>query len=59
MAMGLLHLETAPFNLYSLTGMILVSGLLWAPGVFILMAVPFRSMDPSLEEAAAASGANS
>ena len=56
--MELFHLESAPFNIYSLQGMILVEGLLWAPAVFLLMAVPFRSMDPSLEEAATASGAS-
>lgn len=44
------------FNLFSLPGMILVEGLLWTPVVFLLMATPFRSMDPSLEESAAVFG---
>jgi iron(III) transport system permease protein len=46
-------------NLFSLPGMILIEGLLWTPVVFLLMATPFRSMDPSLEESAAISGSTS
>jgi iron(III) transport system permease protein len=56
--MELFGLQTAPFNLYSLAGMILVSGLIWAPGVFLLMVVPFRTMDAALAEAANANGAS-
>lgn len=44
------------FNLFSLPGMILIEALLWTPVVFLLMATPFRSMDPSLEESAAVFG---
>ena len=47
------------FNLFSMPGMILVEALLWAPVVFLLMATPFRSLDPSLEDAAMVSGSNS
>ena len=36
--------------------MVLVESFLWIPIVFLLMATPFRSMDPSLEEAATTSG---
>jgi iron(III) transport system permease protein len=54
---GWLHLSDSPFNVFSLGGMILLEGLLWAPVVFLLLASTFRSMDPSLEEAAAAAGA--
>src|SRR5919108_1081229 len=43
-------------NIFSLPGMILVESFLWIPVVFLLMSTPFRSMDPSLEEAATASG---
>jgi iron(III) transport system permease protein len=46
------------FDVYSLPGMVLVEAAVWVPVVFLLMAVPFRSMDPSLEEAALANGAN-
>lgn len=44
------------FNIFSLEGMVLVESFIWIPIVFLLMATPFRSMDPSLEEAATASG---
>ena len=44
------------FNIFSLSGMVLVESFLWIPIVFLLMATPFRSMDPSLEEAATTSG---
>ena len=44
------------FNIFSMAGMVVVEGFLWTPIVFLLMATPFRSMDPSLEEAAVVSG---
>jgi len=43
---------------YTLPGMIWIEGLHSAPLAFVLMAAAFRSMDPSLEEAAAASRAD-
>lgn len=46
------------FNIFSMGGMIVVEGFLWTPIVFLLMATPFRSMDPSLEEAAVVSGSS-
>ena len=46
------------FDIFSLKGMILVEGFLWTPVVFLLMATPFRSMDPSLEEAAVVAGSS-
>ncbi len=46
------------FDIFSMSGMILVEGFLWTPIVFLLMATPFRSMDPSLEEAAVVAGSN-
>jgi iron(III) transport system permease protein len=46
------------FNVFSMAGMILVEGFLWTPVVFLLMATPFRSMDPSLEEAAVVAGSS-
>lgn len=47
-----------PFDVYSIPGMILVEGLHLSPLVFLLMAASFRSLDPSLEESAIASGAS-
>jgi iron(III) transport system permease protein len=46
------------FDIFSLAGMIVIEAVLWTPFVFLLMSTPFRSMDPSLEESAATSGAN-
>ena len=53
----LLGLKSSPFNIFTMTGMILVEGVVWTPVVFLFMAAPFRSMDPSLEESASMSGA--
>lgn len=44
-------------TVYSLPGMVWVEGLHTAPFAFVLMSAAFRNMDPSLEEAAAASRA--
>lgn len=54
---AVVSLTGAPlFNIFSLPGMVLVESFLWIPIVFLLMATPFRSMDPSLEEAATTAG---
>jgi iron(III) transport system permease protein len=53
----LLGLKSSPFDIHTMAGMIWVEGLLWTPVVFLFMAAPFRSMDPSLEESASMSGA--
>jgi iron(III) transport system permease protein len=56
--LGKLFGADAPiFNIFSMPGMVLVEGILWTPVVFLLMAVPFRSMDPALEEASSIAGA--
>ena len=52
------NLSTAPFNIYSMGGMIWVDGLHYSPAAFLLMTAAFRAMDPSLEESAMMSGAN-
>lgn len=48
-----------PFNVYSLPGMIFVQAMHLAPTAFIMGVATFTSMDPSMEEAAVASGASS
>lgn len=53
----LFHLDRGPFPIFSMGGMIWVEGLHDAPFAFLLMSAVFRSMDPTLEEAAAVSGA--
>jgi iron(III) transport system permease protein len=45
-------------DIYSIGGMIWVDGLHYSPMAFLLMTAAFRSMDPSLEEAALMSGAS-
>jgi len=54
--MKLLHLEKAPFNIYSLYGMIWAEGIHIYPLTFLIMAAAFRSMDMALEESATMSG---
>jgi iron(III) transport system permease protein len=51
-------LDAAPFDIYSMGGMIWVDGLHYSPMAFLLMSAAFRSMDPALEESAMMSGAN-
>jgi iron(III) transport system permease protein len=53
-----LGFDGAPFDVYSLGGMIWVDGLHYSPMAFLLMSAAFRSMDPALEESAMMSGAN-
>jgi iron(III) transport system permease protein len=52
----LFALSSPPFNLYSLTGMAFVQGVSFVPGAFFMLAAAYRSMDPSLEEAAYTAG---
>jgi ABC-type spermidine/putrescine transport system permease subunit II len=54
----LLDTETVFLDIYSMPGMIWVDGLHYSPMAFLLMTAAFRSMDPSLEEQAAMSGAS-
>ena len=56
--MDAFNLQSAPFDVYSLLGMIWVDGLHYSPMAFLLMTAAFRAMDPSLEESATMSGAN-
>jgi len=49
-------LAAPPFNLYSLPGMAFVQGISFVPGAFFMLAAAYRSMDPSLEEAAYTAG---
>ena len=52
----LFGLRQAPFNIFSIWGMVWVSGLYGASSTFLLTSVAFNTMDPSLEEAARISG---
>jgi len=56
--MSLFGLESAPFNIFSLPGMIWAHSVGQVPLAFLMMVAAFKSMDPSLEESAMMSGAN-
>ncbi|MBI4318952.1 MAG: iron ABC transporter permease [Chloroflexi bacterium] len=56
--MSLMGLQKAPFDIYTMWGMIWIEALHFVPLVFILMGAALRSMDPSLEESAMMSGAS-
>ena len=53
-----LGLEAAPFNVYSMWGMIWAEAIHLYPLVFLLMSAAFRNMDTSLEEAALTAGSS-
>ncbi len=54
---SVLNLQHAPIDIYSLGGMIFLEGLRLVPTAFLMLVPLMRNMDPSLEEAAAVSGA--
>jgi len=58
LAMELFGLEGAPFNIYSLSGMILVEGLLDLPIAYLLIAPAMSAFDVSLEESSRVCGAS-
>jgi iron(III) transport system permease protein len=49
-------LEEPPLNLYNIPGMAFIQGVSFVPSAFFMLAAAYRSMDPSLEEAAYTSG---
>jgi iron(III) transport system permease protein len=53
-----LGLEKAPFNVYSMAGMVWAEAIHGYPLVFLLMSAAFRNMDTSLEEAALSAGSS-
>ncbi len=46
------------FNFYSMSGLVIVFGIYYAPYVYMFTASALRNMDPSLEEASEVSGAS-
>ena len=56
--MYLFGMQSPPFNVFSLPGMIWVHSVGQVPLAFLMMVAAFKSMDPSLEESAMMSGAN-
>jgi len=56
--MQLFDLSDAPFNVYSLWGMVFVESLITAPLAFLMVSAALYSMDPSLEESARVAGSS-
>ena len=56
--MSVFGLDAAPFNIYSLGGIIWVEGLFHVPFVYLFCIGPLRNMDPALEEASRLSGSS-
>ncbi|MBI4527002.1 MAG: iron ABC transporter permease [Deltaproteobacteria bacterium] len=56
--MSIFGLESPPFNVFSMSGMIWVQAVGQVPLAFLMMVAAFKSMDPSLEESAMMSGAS-
>jgi iron(III) transport system permease protein len=54
----MLGLNSSPFNIYSMGGMIWAEAIHLYPLVFLLMSAAFRNMDTSLEEAALTAGSS-
>ena len=53
-----LDITRGPLNIYTMWGMVFVSGILAIPSMWLLLLGLFRNFDPRLEEAASASGAS-
>ena len=53
-----LHLAEAPFNIYSMSGMVWCLTLFYAPFAFITISRAMEKMDPTLEEASRVAGAS-
>jgi iron(III) transport system permease protein len=45
-------------NVYSISGMVFIEGLLWSPLVFLMLSATFRAANADMEEAARISGAS-
>jgi iron(III) transport system permease protein len=58
MLIDLFGLAEAPFNIYSIPGMIFVEALITAPLAFLLISAALYSMDPALEESARVAGSS-
>ena len=52
-----LDTDQVVFNVYSMTGMIIIEGFSWTPLAYLLMSSVMRSADASMEEASMMSGA--
>lgn len=53
---ALFRIDSGPFDIFTLEGMVFVEGIRGGTTLFLLMVAAYRVMDPALEEAAAISG---
>jgi iron(III) transport system permease protein len=51
-------LSEAPFNIYSMPGLVFVEGLILTPLAFLIISAALRGMDPALEESARTLGSS-
>ena len=56
--MNMFGFEKAPFNIYSLPGLVFVEGLVLSPLAFLIIAAAMKGMDPALEESAKTLGSS-
>ena len=56
--MDVVGLQEAPFDVFSIWGMIWVESVLLFPLTFLIMSAAFRAMDPALEDSATMSGSS-
>lgn len=56
--MWLFNLESPPFNIYSMPGLIFVTSLYVTPFSYLFTSAALKNMDPTLEEAAETTGAS-
>ena len=52
------NLSEAPFNIYSMPGLIFVEGLVLTPLAYLIISAALRGMDPALEESARIAGSS-
>ncbi|OFZ87964.1 MAG: hypothetical protein A2V78_12230 [Betaproteobacteria bacterium RBG_16_64_18] len=52
------NLSEAPFNIYSMPGLIFVEGLILTPLAYLIISAALRGMDPALEESARITGSS-
>ena len=55
---AVLSLDDSPLNIYTMSAMIAITGISLVPTTFVMVANLLRNMDPQLERAATACGAN-
>ncbi len=52
-----IDLRQGPFNIYSMTGLVIITGLYTVPYVYLVVSAALQRLDPAVEEASRVSGA--